>query len=103
MTHRADDRTEPRGWGRWVRRLLRRGGALAKAKGHGQDARMVGRRWRHALIAVITGVWVVQFFANVFGDFSPDATVNAAFLIVAGAVLGVDAVRGKSNNDGGPP
>lgn len=62
---------------------------------------MVGRRWRHALIAVITGVWVAQFVANVVGDFSPDATVNAAFLIVAGAVFGVDAIRGRHNDGGG--
>lgn len=64
---------------------------------------MVGRRWRHGLIAIITGVWVAQFVANVFGEFSPDATVNAAFLIVAGAVFGVDAIRGRGNSGGGEP
>lgn len=72
---------------------------------HGEaDQRMVGRRARHALVAVVTTVWVVQFGAVLFAGFNPDPTVNAAFLLIAGAIFGVEAVRGsRSNNDGGDP
>lgn len=63
---------------------------------------MVGRQWRQGLVAVITGVWVVQFIAMLGFDFTPDTTVNAAFLLVAGAVFGVEAIRtGRGGSDGG--
>ena len=54
---------------------------------------MVGRRARHVLLAIITGVWTIQFFAVLFAGASPDPTVNAAFLLVAGAVFGVEAIK----------
>lgn len=61
---------------------------------------MVGRRARHALLAIIAGVWTIQFFAVLFANRTPDPTVNAAFLLVAGAVFGVEAVRrGKGNGE----
>lgn len=65
---------------------------------------MVGRRWRQGLVVVITGVWVIQFIAMLGFDFQPDSTVNAAFLLVAGAVFGVEAIRsgrGGGDSNGG--
>lgn len=58
---------------------------------------MVGKRARHALLAIITGVWTIQFFAVLFTDAKADPTVNAAFLLAAGAVFTVEAIR----RDGG--
>lgn len=61
---------------------------------------MVGRRWRHGLVVVITGVWVVQFLAMLTINFEPDSTVNAAFLIVAGGIFGAEAIRnGRGGSD----
>lgn len=54
---------------------------------------MVSQRVRHALIGLIAGVWLTQFIANLWTDFEPDATVNAAFLIVAGFVFTVEALK----------
>ena len=62
---------------------------------------MVGRRARHVLLGVITGVWTIQFFAMLFSGFSPDMTVNAAFMLVAGSTFGVEALRRNQNNRGG--
>jgi ABC-type glycerol-3-phosphate transport system permease component len=58
-----------------------------------KDERMVGRRARHVLLAVVTIIWVIQFFAMLFADFEPDLTVNAAFLLVAGSVFGVETLK----------
>ena len=66
---------------------------------HEKDNHMVGRRWRHGLLAVITSVWTVQFVAVLVAGFKPDQTVNAAFLLVAGAVFGVEAIRGNRRDD----
>lgn len=62
---------------------------------------MVGKRATHALLAIITGVWTIQFFAVLLTDAKADPTVNAAFLLVAGAVFGVEAIR-RNGKDEGP-
>ena len=61
---------------------------------------MVGRRARHVLLGVITGVWTIQFFAMLLADFKPDMTVNAAFMLVAGSTFGVEALRRGQNRGG---
>lgn len=62
---------------------------------------MVGRRARNIVAGVVTTVWVVNFTANLLvASFTPDPSVNAAFMVVLGAIFGVEAIRGARRKGG---
>lgn len=61
---------------------------------------MVSQRVLHALVGLIAGVWTIQFFAVWLTDFKPDTTVNAAFMLVAGAVFTREALRRDKGGSG---
>lgn len=60
---------------------------------------MVSQRVRHALVGIIVGMFVIQFFAVRLLGWEPETAVNAALLIIVGAVFSVEAFRRNNGGD----
>lgn len=64
---------------------------------------------RYVLISVITTMWVLNLLAPLFlTAYKPDPSINAIFMVVAGALFGADAVGRLKNGNSrdkppGPP
>lgn len=59
---------------------------------------MIGDRTRTIIIAVVTIIWAINFFAGlVVDDYKPSESINGIFMAIVGGLFALGA-RAKGNN-----
>lgn len=64
---------------------------------------MIGDRTRTVIIAVVTIVWAINFFAGLaLHDYKPSESINGIFMAIVGGLFALGA-RQKGNTDKDDP
>lgn len=64
---------------------------------------MIGERTRTVIIAVVTTIWAVNFFAGILIDnYKPSESINGIFMAIVGGLFALGARAYKDKDGDGP-